>query len=100
MKKIFHYEIKSLLGIGAFSNVFLAYDTKNKINVAIKRIQKDLNHAQDYKDFYKEIKSMSEIQSNHSVKFYDAFQKDEYYYIVSELCDENFENYLEYFQMV
>ena len=97
MKKIFHYEIKSLLGIGAFSNVFLAYDTKNKINVAIKRIQKDLNHAQDYKDFYKEIKSMSEIQSNHSVKFYDAFQKDEYYYIVSELCDENFENYLENF---
>ena len=37
MKKIFHYEIKSLLGIGAFSNVFLAYDTKNKINVGNKK---------------------------------------------------------------
>ena len=97
MKKIFNYEIKSLLGIGAFSNVFLAYDSKNKIEVAIKRIQKDFNHAQDYKDFYKEIKSMSQIQSNHSVKFYDAFQKDDYYYIVSELCDENFENFLENF---
>ena len=46
-------------------------------------------------DFYREIMGMNIIRSPHSVKYYDCYSDNNFYYIVMEKCDEDLDSFME-----
>ena len=85
-KKERYKTIKNLQKEGGFGNISLAYDTKEKREVVIKKIDKK---KIEEKIFIREIKAMKEINCKNSIEIYDYYDDDNYYYIVMEKCDED-----------
>lgn len=86
------YEVRDLLGKGAYGKVCEAYDSKEKRLVAIKRIAHLFNEHVDAKRILREIAIMSRLNHRHIVKLYDIPPPSDLcgfteLYIVMEVCD-------------
>ncbi|ORC90657.1 protein kinase [Trypanosoma theileri] len=80
-------ELKQVLGSGGFGKVYLGYDRKRKINVAVKVLQKEKIEAFDIKSYVdREIEVMRKIRHPHIVKLLDAFESSSSYNLVMELA--------------
>ena len=84
-KKIAEYEMKKILGKGAYAVVKLAEHKKTKRKVAIKIYPKfKLNDAQKKKTVKSEIKSMEKLDHPYICKLYDHFESSKEIYLVQE----------------
>ena len=83
------YKKIETIGSGAFGNVY-----KGKYNnqyFAIKEIKKMKSGG---KNFLREMESMKKLECDNWVKLIESVETQESFYIVSELCCSNVEEYL------
>ena len=86
-KNIKNYIIEDLIGFGAFGKVYRIHDI-NDINklYALKQMKfQDSDYLE--KAIETEILIMKKVENKNSVKLYDAFDIDEFHYMILELCD-------------
>jgi len=88
------YEIRQLLGSGAYGCVVEAKDNEKKRKVAIKRAKDLLDDLVDAKRMLREIAILSELDHNHVVRVYDVvvpsdLKRFNEIYIVLEICDSD-----------
>ena len=82
------YQIIRLIGEGGMANVYLAYDTILKRDVAIKILRGDLAVDEKFvKKFQKEAIAASSLSHPNIVEMYDVGEDDGNYYIVMEYVD-------------
>lgn len=89
-----HYELKELLGVGAYGSVREAYDFKTQRRVAIKR---ELDVFQDLvicKRVLREVAILSRLKHPHIVELYEVVVPESEsvfseIYLVLELCDSD-----------
>ena len=87
-----HYKLVKFIGFGLFGAVFESIDIDNKKIYVIKMIlKKDIDNK---KDFLKEYNIMKNLKSSNIIQYHENFEEKEYYFIVMELCDLNFFDYL------
>ncbi|KEG11954.1 protein kinase [Trypanosoma grayi] len=80
-------ELKQVLGSGGFGKVYMGYDRKRKINVAVKSIGKRMVELQNILSYVeREIEVMRKIKHPHVVKLLDAFESSSAYNLVMELA--------------
>ena len=89
-KKIGKYTLEEKLKKGTFGTCYKAKDDENN-EYAIKRIE--IDNREDIESIKNEINVLKVMKSSHSVEFIESIEKDDYYYIVMELCDGDL-NYL------
>lgn len=101
----YHHK-KDKLGEGDFSEVFRAKDKLNKNQIValkiIDRSKKDNENdqvkeefrAELLKSFKREVELIQKCQSEYSVNFYDAFQTEDSYYLVTEFCTTDLKKYI------
>ena len=71
-EKIGRYIIKNKrLGRGSSATVYLGYDTKRKIDVAVKKFELSLNNHRIERRAWREIKILEHINHPNIVKIYD-----------------------------
>ncbi|KAL0484885.1 mitogen-activated protein kinase erkA [Acrasis kona] len=96
------YELKELIGKGAYGSVFTCRDTLTDTFVAVKKISNVFEKDFDFqKRMYREVKILKHIQNKHpnvinlidliKPSSYDDF---EHIYIVTELVDDNLHDVL------
>mmetsp|Transcript_171884 Transcript_171884/g.550859 ORF Transcript_171884/g.550859 Transcript_171884/m.550859 type:complete len:318 (-) Transcript_171884:945-1898(-) len=88
------YEIRQLLGSGAYGCVAEAKDNEKKRKVAIKRAKDLLDDLVDAKRMLREIAILTELDHNHLVRSYDVVVPNDLkrfneIYIVLEICDSD-----------
>mmetsp|Transcript_70083 Transcript_70083/g.182486 ORF Transcript_70083/g.182486 Transcript_70083/m.182486 type:complete len:417 (-) Transcript_70083:393-1643(-) len=88
------YEIRQLLGSGAYGCVAEAKDNEKKRKVAIKRAKGLLDDLVDAKRMLREIAILTELDHNHLVRCYDVVVPNDLkrfneIYIVLEICDSD-----------
>ncbi|KAL6611374.1 hypothetical protein ACP70R_039302 [Stipagrostis hirtigluma subsp. patula] len=88
------YALGKLLGHGQFGYTFAAVDRRSGERVAVKRIDKNKVLFQNMvlpvavEDVKREVKILKALQGHENVvHFYNAFEDDNYVYIVMELCE-------------
>ncbi|KAL0928226.1 hypothetical protein M5K25_000098 [Dendrobium thyrsiflorum] len=83
------YAIGKLLGHGQFGYTFVATDRANGDRVAVKRIEKaKMVLPIAVEDVKREVKILQALKGHENVvHFYNAFEDDNYVYIVMELCE-------------
>ncbi|KAG0452697.1 hypothetical protein HPP92_025361 [Vanilla planifolia] len=83
------YAIGKLLGHGQFGYTFVATDRVNGDTVAVKRIDKaKMVLPIAVEDVKREVKILQALKGHENVvHFYNAFEDDNYVYIVMELCE-------------
>ena len=82
------YRKLETLGVGVFGKVYRA--KYNNEYFAIKEIKKITSDG----NFLKEIQAMKKMECDNSVKLIESIETKESFYIVSELCHLNLEQYL------
>lgn len=83
------FVIRQIIGEGASSTVYRAFDTSNNTNVAIKVFSNRKSMAEDHnevKQEYKILKALENCNNEHLVKFYECIAENTY---VFELCECN-----------
>ncbi|PHT56494.1 Calcium-dependent protein kinase 16 [Capsicum baccatum] len=83
------FTIGKLLGHGQFGYTYVATDKSNGNRVAVKRIEKKKMVAPiAVEDVKREVKILKALAGHENVvEFYNAFEDDNYVYIVMELCE-------------
>ncbi|ONM20501.1 Calcium-dependent protein kinase 28 [Zea mays] len=83
------YSLGKLLGHGQFGYTFAAVDRASTERVAVKRIDKNkMVLPVAVEDVKREVKILKALQGHENVvHFYNAFEDDNYVYIVMELCE-------------
>uniref|UniRef100_A0A0D9WXZ4 non-specific serine/threonine protein kinase n=1 Tax=Leersia perrieri TaxID=77586 RepID=A0A0D9WXZ4_9ORYZ len=83
------YALGKLLGHGQFGYTFAAVDRRSSERVAIKRIDKNkMVLPVAVEDVKREVTILKALQGHENVvHFYNAFEDDNYVYIVMELCE-------------
>lgn len=83
------YALGKLLGHGQFGYTFAAVDRRSGERVAVKRIDKNkMVLPVAVEDVNREVKILKALQGHENlVHFYNAFEDDDYVYIVMELCE-------------
>ncbi|XP_062189143.1 calcium-dependent protein kinase 18 isoform X2 [Phragmites australis] len=83
------YALGKLLGHGQFGYTFAAVDRGSGERVAVKRIDKNkMVLPVAVEDVKREVKILKALQGHENVvHFYNAFEDDNYVYIVMELCE-------------
>ncbi|KAI0530551.1 hypothetical protein KFK09_000095 [Dendrobium nobile] len=83
------YAIGKLLGHGQFGYTFVATDRANGDRVAVKRIEKaKMVLPIAVEDVKREVKILQALKGHENVvHFYNAFEDDNFVYIVMELCE-------------
>ncbi|BAF21358.1 calcium-dependent protein kinase 18 [Oryza sativa Japonica Group] len=83
------YALGKLLGHGQFGYTFAAVDRRSSERVAVKRIDKNkMVLPVAVEDVKREVKILKALQGHENVvHFYNAFEDDNYVYIVMELCE-------------
>ncbi|KAF8690751.1 hypothetical protein HU200_041135 [Digitaria exilis] len=83
------YALGKLLGHGQFGYTFAAVDRASGDRVAVKRIDKNkMVLPVAVEDVKREVKILKALQGHENVvHFYNAFEDDNYVYIVMELCE-------------
>ena len=87
LKKIGNYVLKDKIGENKFAICCKANDN-NKL-YAIKKINKQNKYFVD-----NEIKILKEMKSKYSTEFIELIEKNDYIYLVLELCDGNLNDLL------
>ncbi|KAG2327316.1 hypothetical protein Bca4012_036318 [Brassica carinata] len=89
--KDFHekYSIGKLLGHGQFGYTYVAIDKANGDRVAVKRLDKSkMVLPIAVEDVKREVEILKALSGHENVvQFYNAFDDDDYVYIVMELCE-------------
>ncbi|XP_009103544.1 calcium-dependent protein kinase 28 isoform X1 [Brassica rapa] len=89
--KDFHeqYTIGKLLGHGQFGYTYVAIDKSNGDRVAVKRLNKSkMVLPIAVEDVKREVEILKALSGHENVvQFYNAFDDDDYVYIVMELCE-------------
>ncbi|CAN6874542.1 unnamed protein product [Brassica oleracea] len=89
--KDFHeqYTIGKLLGHGQFGYTYVAIDKANGDRVAVKRLDKSkMVLPIAVEDVKREVEILKALSGHENVvQFYNAFDDDDYVYIVMELCE-------------
>ncbi|KAG5379260.1 hypothetical protein IGI04_027102 [Brassica rapa subsp. trilocularis] len=89
--KDFHeqYTIGKLLGHGQFGYTYVAIDKSNGDRVAVKRLDKSkMVLPIAVEDVKREVEILKALSGHENVvQFYNAFDDDDYVYIVMELCE-------------
>jgi len=96
------YELKELIGRGAYGSVFTCRDTQTDTFVAVKKISNVFQKEFDFqKRIYREVKILKHIQNKHSnvINLIDLLKPSSYedfqsIYIVTELVDDNLHDVL------
>ena len=88
---IFDYESLGIIGKGAFGEVHVCREKSTGNIYAIKKIKKGNN--ENVSNIINEINILKIMKCKHSVEFIEYIEKDDYIYIVMELCDGDL-NYL------
>jgi serine/threonine protein kinase len=89
-----------LIGEGAFSIVYRAKHLKDNTYYAIKKSKKQCTGIRDRENNMNEIKKLAIVSSgntgseNHIVKYFDAWEEDNYFYIRTELCEKTLKTHL------
>ncbi|KAH9662753.1 calcium-dependent protein kinase 16 [Citrus sinensis] len=83
------YTIGKLLGHGQFGYTYVATDKANGDRVAVKKIEKNkMILPIAVEDVKREVKILQALAGHENVvKFYNAFEDDNYVYIAMELCE-------------
>uniref|UniRef100_A0A7C8ZT16 non-specific serine/threonine protein kinase n=1 Tax=Opuntia streptacantha TaxID=393608 RepID=A0A7C8ZT16_OPUST len=83
------YTIGKLLGHGQFGYTYVATDKSNGDRVAVKRIDKNkMVLPIAVEDVKREVKILQALTGHENVvQFYNAFEDENYVYIVMELCE-------------
>ncbi|XP_037477228.1 calcium-dependent protein kinase 18 isoform X2 [Triticum dicoccoides] len=83
------YALGKLLGHGQFGYTFAAVDRQSDERVAVKRIDKNkMVLPVAVEDVKREVKILKALHGHENVvHFYNAFEDDNYIYIVMELCE-------------
>ncbi|RPD81749.1 kinase-like protein [Lentinus tigrinus ALCF2SS1-7] len=86
------YQLLTMLGAGAFGVVYHAIDVDplsdpDRMDVAVKVISKSARSPRELEMVRQEVALQREV-SNHQnvVQIYDAFEDDEYFFIILDLC--------------
>ena len=90
-KKIGKYILQEIIKKGGFGKCYKAKDDKNNF-YAIKEIS--IENNQEKINIINEINTLKIMKSKHSVEFIDSIEKDNFYYIIMELCDDDLNNLL------
>jgi len=88
------YEVRRMLGSGAYGNVCEAKDREGKRRVAIKQARHLLDDLMDAKRILREVAILSMLDHRHVVKMYDVIVPENLkrfneLYIVLEVCDSD-----------
>ena len=79
---------ETVIGKGSFSTVFKGYDTINKYNIAIKRVELDENNTKKVnKLIEREINIMKNLNNKNVLKLYDIITDKNYIYMILEYCE-------------
>lgn len=83
------YQIGKLLGHGQFGYTYVATDRASSERVAVKRIEKKkMVLPIAVEDVKREVKILQALTGHENVvQFYNAFEDDDFVYIVMELCE-------------
>ena len=86
-----HYVIENLIGNGQFGKVFRVHDVNDKTKLyALKQIEiQEKEYLENAIKLEKAI--LIKVENENSVKLIEAFDTEEYHYIVLELCDNDLE---------
>lgn len=79
------YKIKKIVGEGGTSTVYLAHDTLEKCDVAIKSQILDSSGS----NYNKEYEMLSRIKHEHVIEFKNFLSSENRSYLVTEACDYN-----------
>ena len=94
------YKVLKEIGYGTFGNVYEGICLETNEKVAVKRVlKKKLQNSTKPPEYYinaikQEVENMKNCECENSVKFFDYFDKKEYYEIIMELCDSSLHKYL------
>ena len=81
------YNIIDTIGAGSFSTVFLALDTKEKKEYALKFVSREvLKDQQILKQFEREIRLLKRLDHPNIIKLYDVIFLEDYVILVEEYC--------------
>ena len=87
------YYLKEKINDDGDEIVYKALSTIDKKIVAIKKLPiKNNNFLEDYLNESNILKEMKDCE--YSVKYIDSFKENNYYYIITEFCDDNLKNLL------
>src|SRR5260370_14332583 len=97
MGRLGPYRILLVLGAGAMGVVFLAEDTRNRRQVALKALKPNVQSSdQASKRFLREGKATADLKNDHVVAIYDVGQSGDVPYLAMEyLRGETLETYLQ-----
>ena len=88
LKKIGNYVLKNKIGENKFGICYKANDNNNKLYLI-----KEINIKN--KEFVEnEIKILKKMNSKYSIEFIELIEKNDYIYLVLELCDGNLNDLL------
>lgn len=89
-----HYEIKHLIGKGAYGYVYFAHDKKKKMNVAIKKVTRLFEDLIDCKRILREITILRRLKSKYTIGLCDIVIPEDFFtfdelYLVLEIADSD-----------
>ena len=90
------YYLGELINKGKFSEVYKGIRIKDKKLVAIKKISLENYKIEDLENEINVLKEMNNCE--YSVKYYDSFKKNNTYYIITELCDDNLRKEIDWYE--
>ncbi len=82
------YRIEKILGYGVHSVVFLAYDSKEDREVAVKLLNKSITDNNLIDIFSRRIADFYKLDNQHIVKIYDYGQMESQIYLILECCGD------------
>jgi calcium-dependent protein kinase len=82
------YKILSKLGTGAYGTVYLAQNVLTKINVAMKRIDKDSEDLLTDNEIMDEIEILKKLAHPDIVKIIEFYNTRDAYYIINDYCED------------
>lgn len=92
-KPIFHsireFDLMSLIGSGAFSQVFSAVHRESKYNYAIKMVDYSKISEIDQENIQKEVQAHKLMNHKNIVSLFDYFKEDNVVYFIMELCQKD-----------
>lgn len=81
------YMIIRKIGEGGMAKVYLAYDTKNEINVALKILKKENVNDKKIATFKREARTLSLLEDENIVKIFEVGEEGNIHYISTEYIE-------------
>ena len=92
IKKIENYELRRKLKKGSYGTCYEAKDVNDNKEVCVKEIE--IENDDDIISIENEISILEMMKSKHSVEVINYFKKNNYYYIIMELCEGDLNYFL------